>query len=114
MAHVVCVLGKLAGKNVVAHEWKVAHEKRFRDISYLAWPINSKAQREVFYLISDALDNASNVVLVHCRHGKDRSCFAVDAFLRLMHEMDHENALWYVQMRVNNRGYPLFNLARQK
>ena len=34
-------------------------------------------------------------------------------FLHLMYGMDHDKALWYVQMRVNNRGYPLFNLARQ-
>ena len=94
---------------------------RMRNVSVifpiLDWPINSKEKRriwrEVFNLISDAHDNASNVVLVHCRHGKDRSCFAVYAFLRLVYEMNHEDALWFVQKRVNNKGNPLFKLEEQ-
>ena len=45
VTHVVCVLGKYAGSNAVAAEWVVAHEKRFRGISYLDWAINSPAQR---------------------------------------------------------------------
>ena len=53
-------------------------------------------------------------MLVHCRNGKDRSCFAVYAFLRLVHEMDHAAALWHVSQRVDQQGYPLFDIARQR
>ena len=42
VTHVVCVLGEFADKNVVAHEWMVAHKNRFSDISYLDWPISVK------------------------------------------------------------------------
>ena len=118
VTHVVCVLGKFASSNEVTAEWVAAHEKRFRGISYLDWAINSPAQRiywrEAFFLMSDALDSAANVVLVHCRNGKDRSCFAVYAFLRLVHEMDHADALWHVSQRVDQRGYPLFDIPRQR
>ena len=64
--------------------------------------------------MADALDSAANVVLVHCRNGKDRSCFAVYAFLRLLHRLEHTNALWHVQQRVGPRKYPLFDIACQR
>ena len=118
VTHVVCVLGKYAGANDLATEWVVAHKNRFRGIKYLDWAINFPTQRkywrEVFSQMSDALDSAANVVLVHCRNGKDRSCFAVYAFLRLVHHMDHQTALWHVSQRVDQRGYPLFDVARQR
>ena len=117
VTHVVCVLGKYAGSNTVAVEWSVAHQQRYGGISYLDWAINAPAQRlnwrEAFSLLSDALDSAANVVLVHCRNGKDRSCFAVYAFLRLVHEMDHTDALRHVYQRVDQKGYPLFDIACQ-
>jgi hypothetical protein len=118
VTHVVCVLGKYVGQNELTSEWVDAHEKRFRGILYLDWSINYDAQRkywrEVFHLMSDALDSSTNVVLVHCRNGKDCSCFAVYAFLRMVHEMDHSTALWYVSQRVGTSGYPLFDTARQR
>ena len=64
--------------------------------------------------MSDALDSADNVVLVHCRNGKNRSGFAIYAFLRLVHEMNHATALWHVSQRVDQQGYPLFDIARQR
>ena len=64
--------------------------------------------------MSDALDDAANVVLVHCRNGQDRSCFAVYAFLRLVHHMDHQTALRHVYQRVDHLGYPLFDVTKQK
>jgi len=39
---------------------------------------------EVFAEIHDALPRESACVLVHCRSGRDRSAFAVYAFLRVM------------------------------
>ena len=39
--------------------------------------------------------------------------FAVYAFLRLVHEMDHANALGHVSRRVDQKGYPLFDIAGQ-
>ena len=118
VTHVVCVLGKYAGENAVAPEWEFAHKHRFRKIAYLDWAINAARQvqywREAFSLISDALDCAANVVLVHCRSGQGRACFAVYAFLRLVHEMDHGTALTHVSQRVDVRGQPLFEIARQR
>ena len=75
---------------------------------------DQKYWREAINLISDVLDSAASVVLVHCRNGKDRSCFAVYAFLRLVHEMNHVTALGHVSQRVGQRGYPLFDIARQR
>ena len=96
----------------------VAHKNRFRGIKYLDWAINFPTQRkywrEVFSQMSDALDSAANVVLVHCRNGKDRACFAVYAILRLVHEMDHGTALTHVSQRVDVRGQPLFDIGRQR
>ena len=66
-----------------------------------------------FFLMADALESAANVVLVHCRNGKDRSCFAVYAFLRLVHGLEHSDVLWHVQQRVGPQNYPLFDIARQ-
>ena len=84
VTHVVCVLGKYAGENALAPEWEFAHKHRFSKIAYLDWAINAAKQRqywrEAFSLLSDALDCAANVVLVHCRNGQDRACFAVYAF----------------------------------
>ena len=34
-------------------------------------------------------------------------------FLRLVHETDHAIALWHVSQRVDQEGYPLFDIARQ-
>ena len=53
-------------------------------------------------------------MLVHCRNGQDRTCFAVYAFLRLVHEMDHGTALAHVSQRADVRGQPLFDIARQR
>ena len=35
-------------------------------------------------------------------------------FLRLVHEMTHVTALEHVAQRVDARGYPLFDIARQR
>ena len=63
--------------------------------------------------MQDALLDSPNNVLVNCRNGKDRSCFAVYAFLRLFHRLEHTKALKLVQQRVGPRGYPLFDIGRQ-
>ena len=63
--------------------------------------------------MQDALHGTHNAVLVHCRNGKDRSCFAVYAFLRLVHGLEHSKALWHAQQRVGPQNYPLFDIARQ-
>ena len=116
VTHVVCVLGQYAGANDLATEWVVAFNNRLRGIKYLDWPINISTQcnywRVVFAQMSDALDSAADAVLVHCRNGKDRSCFAVYASLRLVHHMDHQTALRHVSQRVDRYGYPVFDGVR--
>ena len=87
VTHVVCVLGKFGGGGTCTCEWNAAREHRCNRISYLDWPINLVSQRaywrEVFALLSDALGTSGSAVLVHCRNGKDRSCFLVYASLRM-------------------------------
>ena len=117
VTHVVCVLGEFAGDGACAPEWTAAHNHRFSRISYLDWPIYLTLQRtswrEVFALLSDALASSENAVLVHCRNGKDRSCFFVYAFLRRLHGMDYASAIACVAQRIDKRGCPLFNYTSQ-
>ena len=53
-------------------------------------------------------------MLVHCRNGQNRACFAVYAFLRLFHEMDHNDALRLVHKRVDVQGRSLFDFSYQR
>ena len=69
---------------------------------------------EVPHLFIGRFSDAANVVLVHCRNGQDRSCFAVYEFLRLVHHMDHQTALRHVYQRVDQHGYVLFDVTKQK
>ena len=117
VTHIVCVLGRFAGQEE-ATEWREAHMWRYKGVCYLDWSISYVEEhqrwREVFHLISDALEDESNVVLVHCKNGKDRSCYAVYAFLRLRYGMNHKDALTWVQERVGTDGIPLFQLENQR
>jgi hypothetical protein len=117
VTHVVCVLGKFNKEGGLVPAWEAAQKHRWKTFSYLDWPINSAAQRcywrEVFALLSDTLGSSRNAVLVHCRNGKDRSCFLVYAFLRLQHGLNHASALSCVSQRIDVRGYPLFDYASQ-
>ena len=71
----------------------------------LDWPLS---WREVFALLSDAFASCGNAVLLHCKNGKDRSCFLIYAFWRLRHGMEHAEALTCVSQRIDMKGCPLY------
>ena len=63
---------------------RIAMQHQFQDIKYLNWcpRHRGKSPVQAFELLQALLSNGLTV-LVHCRHGRDRSVFAVWAFLRL-------------------------------
>ena len=63
--------------------------------------------------MADALETSTNGVLVHCKNGKDRSAFTVYAFLRLLHNFSHRDALNLVATRLGTTGWPLFEYDQQ-
>lgn len=117
VTHVVSVLGKFQGQDNISTEWQAAQNNRWKSIQYLDWPVNMETKRsswrEVFGLIADALEISSNVVLVHCKNGKDRSAFTVYAFLRLLRNFSHQAAVNLVSQRLSTDGEPLFRYENQ-
>ncbi len=73
-----------AGNLELAGDTITAMKHRFQDIKYLDWcpRHRGKSPVQAFELLHALLSNGKTV-LVHCRHGRDRSVFAVWAFLRL-------------------------------
>ena len=117
MTHVVNVLGQYQGKGIIDRHWEVARSKRWSHIRYIDWPVRSESHRrswrEVFALIVDALETSSNVVLIHCKNGRDRSAFTVYAFLRLEKKISHIDAMEIVERRLGFNGRPLFRYDKQ-
>ena len=117
MTHIVCVLGKYQGQDVITKDYEVAQNNRWLNIQYLDWPVNSESKRrfwrEVFGMLADALSISANTVLVHCKNGKDRSAFTVYAFLRLLHSFPHKDAISLVNQRLDIYGQPLFDYNAQ-
>jgi len=112
---VVCVLGRRVGQ--AEHpDYTTAAANRFPCVQYMNWSVNYEQDRRryegVFRRIAQELDNPSGRVLVHCKHGKDRSAFAVFAFLRLVHSLTDDDARLAVAVRRDAQGRPLVNLDR--
>ena len=63
--------------------------------------------------MTDVLMTSSNVMLVHCKNGKDRSAFVIYAFLRLLHSYTHEAAMAILAQHRGASGEPLFNYKTQ-
>ena len=113
VTHIVCCLGKYAGREV-APPWSQAMQHRLPEILYLEWnPSNERDwQRAASYCaaIHQEVDCRGTVMLFHCLNGKDRSPMAIFAYLRLWLQMTHTDALQLLDARHSTTGKRLFDV----
>ncbi len=110
---VVCCLGMKGAGGIPLPEWDAAHRITW-PVRRMDWnPNNSRDQCqfiEVFAAWAVVLANPLTKMLVHCKSGKDRSPFAVYAFMRLSAGMTNTDAMYALAARVDVHGQQLCDI----
>jgi len=114
---VVCVLGQTVTEGTlrgVHPDYAAAKAARTASIKYLDWSVSYPPAQQnyerAFRSIQSELAKREGCVYVHCKHGKDRSAFAVYALLRLAYEVDDDTARSALQDRRDSSGRCLVNI----
>jgi len=97
-------------------EWRVSQKRRRPNIQYIDFPIgygiNRMPWENVFKQIASHLHDGK-VVFVHCKNGRDRSGFALFAFLRLYYRLPHDLALSALSGRIRAQDFPFARFAKE-
>jgi len=114
VSHIVCCLGKFAGRSVVHEAWSLAEHSRKQGIEYLEWNPSNRQDWEAVSsycaCLHEVLGSKGSVVLFHCVNGKDRSPMAVFAYMRLRLGMAKDVALQLLEARRSTDEKPLFDV----
>ena len=100
------------GRDCAAHDY--ADYYAVPGFERIHWPVNNPASRdayeEVFNRMQAVLD-ANGVIYVHCKSGKDRSAFAVAAYLMIQEGVQPAFCRHALKERVDRWNSPMANLS---